>query len=356
MTSKQAWRRGCASIAIAAGFALTPAVADAATATFDFEELPTNTPNCFTGGVPSVASTKSGLTATFTRDGGGSVGIVDLSGFASSSNGSRSLCGVPVLSSTQALLADFSAPVDSVSIEFGDLEPSDDDVGVLEAYSGPGGTGTLLASDTKPQPNGSGYVLVVLSTSATGIASIKFNSGSPEFPNSGYWDNLIAQFGAPPEADLCFGQPATITGNGTVTGTEGDDVIITGNGNDIVDGKGGNDRICTRGGDDHARGGAGNDRLNSGNGNDNTGGQSGNDIVQSTGGNDDVQGGDGMDHVTGGEGNDTLNGGNDVDAVEGEGGNDLVAGNAGSPDYCDGGTGTDATPANGGCETIVGIP
>jgi Ca2+-binding RTX toxin-like protein len=161
---------------------------------------------------------------------------------------------------------------------------------------------------------------------------------------------------APPAADLCFGQPATITGNGVVNGTEGDDVIITGNGNDVVDGKGGNDRICTRGGDDHARGGAGNDRLNSGNGNDNTGGQSGNDIVQSTGGNDDVQGGDGMDHVQGGEGNDTLNGGNDADAVEGQGGNDLLAGNAGTPDYCDGGTGTDATPANGGCETIVGIP
>ena len=170
------------------------------------------------------------------------------------------------------------------------------------------------------------------------------------------YSELVGAGPPPPSGDLCFGQPATITGNGVVNGTEGDDVIITGNGNDIVDGKGGNDRICTRGGDDHARGGAGNDRLNSGNGNDNTGGQSGNDIVQSTGGNDDVQGGDGMDHVTGGEGNDTLNGGNDVDAVEGEGGNDLLAGNAGSPDYCDGGAGTDATPANGGCETIVGIP
>jgi Ca2+-binding RTX toxin-like protein len=161
---------------------------------------------------------------------------------------------------------------------------------------------------------------------------------------------------AGPPPDLCFGQPATITGNGVVAGTEGDDVIITGNGNDVVDGKGGNDRICTRGGDDHARGGAGNDRLNSGNGNDNTGGQSGNDIVQSTGGDDDVQGGDGMDHVTGGEGDDTLNGGNDVDALEGQGGNDLLAGNAGSPDYCDGGDGTDKATTNGGCETIVGIP
>jgi Ca2+-binding RTX toxin-like protein len=157
-------------------------------------------------------------------------------------------------------------------------------------------------------------------------------------------------------ADLCFGQPATITGSGTVNGTPGDDVIITGNGNDTVDGLGGNDRICTRGGDDHARGGTGNDQINSGNGNDNTGGQAGNDLVQSTGGNDDLQGGDGDDRVQGGEGNDTLNGGDGSDAVEGQGGNDLLAGNAGAPDTCDGGAGTDATSANGGCETSVGIP
>jgi Ca2+-binding RTX toxin-like protein len=163
---------------------------------------------------------------------------------------------------------------------------------------------------------------------------------------------------APPPSgdDLCFGEPATITGNGTVNGTNGDDVIITGNRADTVDGKGGNDRICTHGGDDHVRGGTGNDRINSGNGNDDTGGQAGNDIVQSTGGNDDVQGGDGMDRVQGGEGNDTLNGGNGSDSVEGQGGNDLLAGNADAPDNCDGGAGTDKVAANGGCEVIANVP
>jgi hypothetical protein len=160
----------------------------------------------------------------------------------------------------------------------------------------------------------------------------------------------------PPSNDLCFGMPATITGNGTVTGTNGDDVIITGNGNDTVDGRGGNDRICTRGGDDFVRGGTGNDSINSGNGNDNTGGQDGNDLIQSTGGNDDVQGGAGNDRVQGGDGNDTLNGGDGADRVEGEAGSDLLAGNAGAPDTCDGGSGTDATTANGGCEVITNIP
>jgi Ca2+-binding RTX toxin-like protein len=165
------------------------------------------------------------------------------------------------------------------------------------------------------------------------------------------------QSGPPPTGeDLCFGEPATITGNGTVNGTNGDDVIITGNGADTVDGKGGNDRICSRGGDDHVRGGAGNDRINSGNGNDDTGGQAGEDLIQSTGGNDDVQGGDGMDRVQGGEGNDTLNGGNGSDSVEGQGGNDLLAGNADAPDYCDGGSGTDKVAANGGCEVIANVP
>jgi Ca2+-binding RTX toxin-like protein len=182
-------------------------------------------------------------------------------------------------------------------------------------------------------------------------ASITINGSTQTATAAKTWTS------APPSGvDLCFGEPATITSNGTVTGTNGNDVIITGNGNDTIDGRGGNDLICSRGGDDYVRGGTGNDRINSGNGNDNAGGQAGNDIVQSTGGNDDVQGGDGMDHVQGGEGNDTLNGGDGSDAVEGQGGNDLVAGNADAPDFCDGGSGTDATPANGGCESTANIP
>jgi hypothetical protein len=174
--------------------------------------------------------------------------------------------------------------------------------------------------------------------------------------NDGDGQTDAADEGCQAGSDLCFGLQATIAGNGTVTGTNGDDVIITGNGDDTVDGKGGNDRICTRGGDDHVRGGTGNDRINSGNGTDNTGGHAGDDIVQSTGGDDDVQGGDGMDRVQGGEGNDTLNGGDGSDSVQGQGDNDLLAGNAGAPDYCDGGTGTDQATANSGCEVTANVP
>ena len=222
---------------------------------------------------------------------------------------------------------------------------------------------TFTGSNLQPIHDESwGIDNVVVSTSGTptspeGPAGDPSCSDTVDNDNDGQTDAADSGCAPPPSGtDLCFGQPATITGNGTVTGTNGDDVIITGNGNDTVDGLGGNDRICTRGGDDYVRGGTGNDQINSGNGNDNTGGQAGNDLVQSTGGDDDVQGGAGDDRVQGGEGNDTLNGGDGVDRVEGEGGNDLVAGNAGSPDTCDGGPGTDATTANGGCEVIVGIP
>jgi Ca2+-binding RTX toxin-like protein len=352
-TTKQAWRRGCASVAVAAGFALTPAVADAAVV---FDGSPgTGAPPATLGGYTMTAfpddtrpefdpvTTVPGPTGDLVfgaphnhRDVGSS--------WATWSHGYSG----DVYYNDGALSSEMTLPAGTDAFYLY-VEPQQFGTFNIRATAQDGTT-----SGPVPVEGSSGaQYFGFYGTGGDKIVKIVVDGDDP----TGF---AVGEFGisaaAPPPADLCFGQPATITGNGVVTGTEGDDVIITGNGNDTVDGKGGNDRICTRGGDDFVRGGAGNDRINSGNGNDNAGGQSGNDIVQSTGGNDDVQGGDGMDHVTGGEGNDTLNGGNDVDAVEGEGGNDLVAGNAGSPDYCDGGTGTDATPANGGCETIVGIP
>jgi Ca2+-binding RTX toxin-like protein len=158
-------------------------------------------------------------------------------------------------------------------------------------------------------------------------------------------------------APKCFGQPATITGNGNVVGTKGDDVIYTGNGADTVDGRGGNDRICTHGGSDYVRGGTGNDRISAGGGADDAGGQAGNDRVQGVSGNDKVQGSLGDDVVRGGAGNDRLNGGPGADRLFGEADNDVLAGGSDAPDRCDGGGGTDhTTPGGGGCETIANIP
>ena len=81
----------------------------------------------------------------------------------------------------------------------------------------------------------------------------------------------ITSAGAAP-TPLCFGEPATIVVPGTpssatsVTGTDADDVIVTGAGRDRVDGRGGDDLICTRAGNDAIFGQRGDDRMRGGRG------------------------------------------------------------------------------------------
>jgi Ca2+-binding RTX toxin-like protein len=98
----------------------------------------------------------------------------------------------------------------------------------------------------------------------------------------------------------------TVTGitDGTINGTEGNDILV-GTPND--------DSIFARGGDDSVFGLDGNDRIRGGDGNDSLNGEGGNDLVE--GGNDDdvVSGGDGFDTLNGDAGSDSLSGGNDGD-------------------------------------------
>ena len=101
----------------------------------------------------------------------------------------------------------------------------------------------------------------------------------------------------PDPPDACDLLPATITGAGTIVGTDGDDVIHGSDGDDTIDGGAGNDTIC---------GGLGNDTLNGGDGNDFIKGQDGDDILS---------GGPGDDEVRGGDGQDTLHGDDGVDIV-----------------------------------------
>src|SRR5258705_9544409 len=61
---------------------------------------------------------------------------------------------------------------------------------------------------------------------------------------------LIGAPAASADPTSCFGLTPTITGNGIVNGTPGDDVILTGSGNDTIDGGGGKDVICAGAGDD----------------------------------------------------------------------------------------------------------
>lgn len=122
-------------------------------------------------------------------------------------------------------------------------------------------------------------------------------------------------------APTCNGKTATIWVNhhgvivggpqagtnfsGTLTGTSGDDVIVTENNASVVNALAGNDTVC---------------------------------------------GGNAADVLNGGAGNDWLSGGNGPDALNGEGDNDTLDGGNG-PDNCDGGAGSNSF-AN--CENITG--
>ena len=97
------------------------------------------------------------------------------------------------------------------------------------------------------------------------------------------------------------------SGNDSLIGTPGADVLAGLGGNDTIDGVGGADLVCAGEGRDVVSGGAGGDRLN---------GENGRDILK------------------GGSGNDRLNGGP-------------------KPDLCNGGSGRDRATA---CEVRKGIP
>lgn len=107
------------------------------------------------------------------------------------------------------------------------------------------------------------------------------------------------------------------TGNDTLTGYAGDDVISGNDGNDTLNGR------------------AGNDRLYGGNGADTLNGEDGNDKLYGEAGGDALRGGNGDDELYGGDDADNLQGGAGVDILDGGAGNDALIGN-----YYDGYWGT----------------
>ncbi len=143
--------------------------------------------------------------------------------------------------------------------------------------------------------------------------------------------------------------------DGTVEGTDGDDLIDAGydgdpNGDfidnddailpgdtgddDLIYGYGGNDTINAIDGDDEAYGGHGDDVVRGGMGNDTLFGQQGDDELFGGAGDDTVIGGVGNDDLTGGSGDDVLNGGQGNDSILGGSGADTAYGGQGD-DYID---------------------
>jgi len=173
-------------------------------------------------------------------------------------------------------------------------------------------------------------------------------------------------------APTCVGVAATIYNvTGTVRGTGGRDVIVTGAGAQTIYGNGGNDLICAGGGNDIIYGGPGNDeiygqngadtmfggdgvdKLLGGPGYDNLNGDAGNDILNGAGGNDTLRGGAGNDAIYGKPGHDMMYGDAGIDEIYAASGNDKAWGGAGN-DRMQGAGGNDEMHGGAGNDTLYG--
>ncbi len=132
----------------------------------------------------------------------------------------------------------------------------------------------------------------------------------------------------------------------SMTGTEGNDIIIGTPGRDIIMGLGGNDVLCGMGGDDLILSGGGSDAAHGG---------FGNDKIRGGGGQDLLLGGNGRDKLFGMNGVDTLDGGQGKDRVNGGGGNDLLFGGPGT-DKLVGDEGSDELIGNDGRDRLLAGP
>ena len=158
---------------------------------------------------------------------------------------------------------------------------------------------------------------------------------------------LLAPVFASAQPVTCNGKAATIVGTtgGTLTGTNGDDVIVgVGAFNYTINAGNGNDTICT---------GAGNDIINAGNGNDWIDAGAGNNQITGDNGNDTIFGGPGIDTIQAGNGDDVVDAGDGDDNVIGDNGNDILIGGGGN-DHLDGGNGNDRLEGGDGNDTLIG--
>ena len=108
------------------------------------------------------------------------------------------------------------------------------------------------------------------------------------------------------------------SGDTLITGTNGNDVPITGStGADTIRALDGDDTVNAGNGGDTVYGGAGVDTISGGNGNDVLYGQAGNDVIHGNDNNDTIYGGSGTDTISGGNNSDRLAGGFGADLLSG---------------------------------------
>jgi hypothetical protein len=163
--------------------------AQAATVTFDFESLALGT-------YTSIVQTVDGLTLSLARETADPFDITSLAGSAPASWGNRSISPFIDLSNS-AFIANFSSLLSSFMISAGDFTPSDLDTLMIQAYSGPNATGSLLATFSQSCcDTGDGFVSITGSVAAVNIGSVRFIGGSSDFPNSLFYDNIVVNTSA----------------------------------------------------------------------------------------------------------------------------------------------------------------
>lgn len=163
-------------------------------ATFNFESLDTTSG----GALDSLTMTSGTVTMTITRGSGAHFDIFDLSPYSGPPSwGARTLDPFQEgnFNPGRQFIADFANPICVFQIEFGDYD-GDDDTFVLNAWSGPGGTGTLLdtyssfysINKTLPDDVGRGTV----SGGTASIKSVTWDS-TGDYYNSLYYDNIVVK-------------------------------------------------------------------------------------------------------------------------------------------------------------------
>ena len=204
-----------------------------------------------------------------------------------------------------------------------------------------GGASTENSDDGFPSVNADGTFVAFGSTDSMLV---------PKDTN-GIFDIFVAELTLEQPVPQCLGNPATVVGAGSISGTAGADVIVGSDGPDVINGLGGDDIVCGLGDNDQISGDAGADLMAGGAGDDTlTGGGSLDTVTyeSSTSGVDvDLTAGTGS-----GDGTDTLA---SVESIRGSSHDDVIWG-SGAANTLEGREGADELVGRGGNDIMLGGP
>ena len=259
------------------------------------------------------------------------------------------------------------APVDGGTIDFRLYDPDDVTCAGTPVFESlgvpyPAGGGAVTSAPFTPTKTGTYRWIATYSGDANNLPVSGTCDAAGESVLVG--PPVLTSFPHPPPgsggtAGYCFGRPATIiaTGQKTVNGTPGADVIIGGPAGETINGRGGNDLICAGRGNDKVSGGSGNDKIRGEAGNDKLTGDSGADLLLGSGGADDLRGGAGADRAAGGDGTDRIDGGAGDDVLDdqklGGAGKDRILGGAGQDRIRTAGGAADVVDCGAGRDTLL---